>query len=80
MKLREEGKSGESGGISKPTFGELYGRNCTGDDCYMAEDRGRIGVEMVRRILGKRGGKSVKGNPFGPCFLSGGKERQYVFT
>lgn len=51
MKLREEGKSGESGGISKPTFGELYWRNCTGDDCYMAEDRGRIGVEMVRRIL-----------------------------
>lgn len=66
MKLREEGKSGESGGISKPTFGELYGRNCTGDDCYMAEDRGRIGVEMVRRIL--EGGKSVKGNPFGPAF------------
>lgn len=26
MKLREEGKSGESGGISKPTFGELYWR------------------------------------------------------
>lgn len=77
MKLREEGKSGESGGISKPTFGELYGRNCTGDDCYMAEDRGRIGVEMYSR---EEGGKSVKGNPFGPCFLSGGKERQYVFT
>lgn len=52
--------------------------NCTGDDCYMAEDRGRIGVEMYSREEG--GGKSVKGNPFGPCFLSGGKERQYVFT
>lgn len=26
--------------------------NCTGDDCYMAEDRGRIGVEMYSREEG----------------------------
>lgn len=87
MKLRGmEGKSGEGKSERRDFSSGTHVRGVVTNEIAtivtMVEDRG---VEIAYGVFiqgeGGEEGTSVKGNPFGPsCFLSGGKERQYVFT